>query len=70
MCSGTPTWKRLISHPLVARRCIPLIMVIFSDKNEIEVVQTLRGDDAQAFIDVIDEVTVPLFHFERISPLT
>ena len=33
------------------------MMVIFSDKNEIGVVQDLRGNDAQAFIDVIDEVS-------------
>ena len=32
------------------------MMVIFSDKNEIGVVQNLCGDDAQAFTDVIDEV--------------
>ena len=31
-------------------------MAILSDNNEIEVVQGLHGDDAQAFVDVIDEV--------------
>ena len=56
MSSGHPTWKHLISRPLVTRKCIPLLMAIFSDKYETGVVQNLRGDDAQTFIDVIDEV--------------
>ena len=67
-CSGLPTWKHLISRPPTTRECIPLITAIFSDKNEIGVVQSLCGDDAQAFIDVIDEVSV-LFHLRRTGPL-
>ena len=31
-------------------------MAIFSDKNEAGMIRSLRGDDAQAFVDVIDEV--------------
>lgn len=33
-----------------------LIEAIFSSKNEEDVVGGLQGDDAQTFIDVIDEV--------------
>jgi hypothetical protein len=56
MCSGPPKWKDLISCPLVTHECIPLITAIFLDKNEIRVVRSLKGDDAQTFIDKIDEV--------------
>jgi len=49
-------WKRLISCPPDKHECILLITAIFSDKHEIGVVRSLRGDDAQAFVDVIDEV--------------
>ena len=69
VCSGPPTWKRLVIRPLVTHKCIPLIAVIFSDKNEIRAVQSLRGDDAQAFIDVIDEVPPTLFHLGRTDKL-
>ena len=33
-----------------------MIVVIFSDRSEIEVVGRLRGDDAQFFVDVVDQV--------------
>ena len=56
MGSGYPTWKHLTGRPFVTRKCIPLLVAIFSDKYEIGVVQNLREDDAQVFIDVIDEV--------------
>ena len=54
--SGTPAWKRLIDRPLAADERITLITAIFSDRNETEVVRRLCGDDAQRFVDVIDEV--------------
>ena len=56
MCSGPPTWKRLIGQVLTAQERISLITTIFSDRNEIGVVQSLCGDDAQSFIDALDEV--------------
>ena len=49
-------WKRLIDCPPVASEQIPLITAIFSDDDEIEVVRGLCKDDAQAFIDIVDEV--------------
>ena len=58
MRSGLPTWKWLITHPLLAHERITLIISIFSDRNEIEVVGHLSGDDAQAFVDIIDEVSI------------
>lgn len=49
-------WKRLIDCPPVTSERISLITAVFSDKDEIEVVQGLCKDDAQAFIDIVDEV--------------
>ena len=62
-------WKRLISYPLAACEQIPLVMAIFSDKNETEVVQSLCGNDGQAFVDVIDEV-FPLALSSRMNKAT
>jgi len=35
-----------------------LATIIFSDDNEVKMVRGLCGDDAQSFIDVIDEVSL------------
>ena len=51
-----PEWKRLISCPLTTNERISLITAIFSDGIGTETVKHLRGDDAQTFVDVIDEV--------------
>jgi hypothetical protein len=53
---GIPVWRRLIDHPPNPDERISLITNIFSDRDGIEVVRQLRGDDAQSFVDVIDEV--------------
>ncbi|KAF9642914.1 kinase-like protein [Thelephora ganbajun] len=50
-----PAWKRLIGHTLSTNEHISLITSLFSDRSEVEVLENLSGDDAQAFIDVIDE---------------
>lgn len=42
-------------------------MAIFSSKNEVTVVQSLCGDDAQAFINAIDEVTPHVLPWEKRS---
>ena len=55
MCS-IPPWKRLIGRPVPEFERISLITAIFSDNNEIGIVRSLRGDDAQVFVDRIDEV--------------
>lgn len=63
-----PAWKRLITCPLTIDERIPLITTIFSDRGEIEAASSLRGNDAQSFIDAIDQV--PLHALTRDSPLT
>ena len=54
--SDTPAWERLTSYPLSAHERTSLITSIFSDRTQLKVVRNLLGDDAQAFIDVVDEV--------------
>ena len=56
MFNRIPAWKRLIIRPLVANERVSLITYIFSDRDETEAVKRLRGDDAQSFVDVVDEV--------------
>lgn len=51
-----PAWKRLINPTLTPHERISLIMAIFSDQKEVEMVRRLCGDDAQVFIDSVDEV--------------
>ena len=53
--SGIPAWKRLISHPHGADERISLITEVFNH-GETQAVRRLTGDDAQSFVDVIDEV--------------
>ena len=64
MRSGLPAWKRLISYPLSKHERISLIISIFSDHNGVEVVGHLSGDDAQDFVDAIDEASIQV-----LSPL-
>ena len=52
-CNSVPAWKRMVKLPLER---ISLITDIFSDRDEIEVVEHLDGDDAQSFVDAIDKV--------------
>ena len=59
----------MVGRPLAKDQHISLITYMFSDRDETEAVKRLSGDDAQSFVDVIDEV---LLHFNpgRIGPLT
>lgn len=57
MRSEDPAWKRLISRTLTTDERISLIATIFSDSNQVETVGQLSGDDGQAFIDVVYEVS-------------
>ena len=54
--SDIPAWKSLIDHPLTSDQRITLIADIFSDRDETEAVKHLHGDDAQSFVNIIDEV--------------
>jgi hypothetical protein len=56
--SDPPSWKRLVDPTLSTKERIPLIRSIFSDPDEVGVLECLSGDDAQMFVDVIDEVNI------------
>ena len=65
MYSEDPAWRRLISHSLTAEERISLITTISLDDDQVKMVEQLSGDDAQTFVDVIDEVSfLPLPHRE------
>ena len=49
-------WKRSIDRPIVVDQRISLITAIFFDHGVAEAVKRLSRDDAQAFVDVVDEV--------------
>ena len=55
-CRRIPAWKRLIDCPPDLNDRISLITEIFSDRDEVEAVRRLRGEDAQSFVDIVDEV--------------
>jgi hypothetical protein len=46
----------LVNRPVSVNDRIPFIQAIFSDLDEVEAVKSLRGGEAQAFVDVLDEV--------------
>ena len=52
-------WKRSIDQPIAIDKRISLITAIFSNRNVAEAVKCLSRDDAQAFVDVVDEVLPP-----------
>ena len=64
ICGSIPRWKCLINKPLTADERISLIADIFSNRSETEAVKRLRGDDAQSFVDAIDEVPAHSFILE------
>ena len=47
----------MISHTLTMTESISLITTIFLDNNQVEAVEQLSGGDAQAFVDMTDEVS-------------
>jgi len=48
----------LITCTPTAHERISLIAAIFSDDNQAEMVKNLSGNNAQGFIDVVDEVSL------------
>ena len=64
LLSNTPAWKCLIERSLTPDECTSLIADIFSDRDEAEAVKHLHGDNAQSFVDVIDEV-LPIPYFKN-----
>lgn len=55
--SDSPTWKSLISDTLAAHERVSLLTMIFSDKDQVKLINDLSGGEAQTFVDKIDEVT-------------
>ena len=53
---GIPLWKSLVDSSLTLNEQTILITDIFSDRDETEAVKSLRGEDAQSFIDLVDKV--------------
>ena len=49
-------WKRSIDQPIAMNKRISLIIAIFSNRGVAEAVRRLGREDAQAFVDVVDEV--------------
>ena len=68
-CSDITTWKRLTDRPLMMDERVSLIADPCSDRDKTEALKGLSGDDAQAFIDMIDEVP-PRSHVRTTDPLT
>ena len=63
--SGRSAWNRLITCPPTTPERTSLIAAIFSNRDEIEMISHLCGNDAQSFIDAVDEVPPKLFHSSR-----
>ena len=55
----------MVKLPLASDEQISLITEIFSDHDETEAVNSLCGDDAQFFVEVIDEVHFHNFTYPR-----
>ena len=51
----------MISDTLTMEERVSLIVEIFSDRDQVEMVRNLSGDDAQTFIDVTDEASFYIF---------
>ena len=51
----------MISDTLTIEERVSLIVEIFSDRDQVEMVRNLSGDDAQTFIDVTDEASFYIF---------
>ena len=54
--SDSPAWKRLLNKTLTAPERVSLITTIFSDNNQTEIPRHLSLDDAQTFVNMMDEV--------------
>jgi hypothetical protein len=61
-CLNPPAWKQLANHTLTMHEHISLVTAIFSDHNEVQMVRSLCGEDAQTFVDMITEVGLHTLH--------
>lgn len=53
---GAPACKRLIRRGFLPHEFLPLIQETLTNEDEIKVIDSLHGDDAQAFTDVVQDV--------------
>ena len=65
--SDVPVWKRLINRPLSTIEEIYLVKAIFSDPDETEAAKRLHGQDAQAFVEVMDKVILPVLSQQMVQ---
>ena len=56
--SNPPAWKRLIGSTVSTEVRTCLIKSTFSDRDEAKAFEYIYGNDAQAFVDVIDEASI------------
>ena len=54
--SDLPAWKQLINPALTIHERVSVNMAIFADRDKVETIERLCGDDAQTFVNVIDKV--------------
>ena len=66
--SHEQAWQRLIARTVPLDELPSLIETIFSGR-ETDVVNRLKGGDAQAFIDIMDEVPYHTRDFRRTTDL-
>ena len=59
-----PACGRLIRRAFTLHELPSLVEAIFSNNNASETIRSLLGDDAQTFVDVIDEVRPTSAHRE------
>ena len=62
----TPAFQRLMSHAFKPHELAFLIEAVFWSEDQTDVIRSLRGANAQTFIDVTDEVRSPLFRHREI----
>ena len=61
----TPACTRLIKRAFAPEELPSLVEAVFSSKVEGDMIRGLVGDDAQVFIDVIDEVRSTFVHYRE-----
>lgn len=68
--SHEQTWQRWINRATPQDKLLSVVETLFSSREAIDVVDSLRGSDAQAFIDVMDEVGRHFLYRPRSGPFT
>ena len=55
----------MTSDTLTVEERVSLIVKIFSDRDQVEMVKNLCGDDAQTFVDMMDEASFGPLSFTK-----